>query len=282
MHKHFLEQIQRILYVCKIWGAGRIDVAGIISSNVSKAIILLLYRNGFMTSGQVGEAVNLDVNVRSYLRYLRKAGYVGYSNGYWYLAGKGRRYAEDLLRAYLGRQSLDGVDGKIVGLVIDKILNEQRSKFHVSRLQDIESVVRCAIERIRGLWSLGDSEVAVARYVAVNVARGGKSYVYASQIARDLSFGGAELVEVLKRLETANIVYVYWMKSDARVGISRRSLMNSAMKECRSVVINVVSATIYTTSSECGALGEPEARARQHGILGTVQRAVEEMRRFTS
>ncbi len=213
-------------------------------SRVVEAIAVLLYSRP-MRAAEIAETLGFTTRyVSSYLSYWKSRGLFEYRDGYWMLTEEGRRYAERVIEKY----TRDADDQMV--LLARKILATQPTaarngniayhqpgQYHgflpnLATSQDIiltaetgkEARKHCANALISTYSALDDDEKEVLQALLEHYTEWGKTYLYLDQLQDKLEADTLWLRNVLRKLQSKNIVYVYHDKRmGIRVGLSKQA-----------------------------------------------------------
>ncbi|NPA96134.1 MAG: replication initiator protein WhiP [Crenarchaeota archaeon] len=204
-------------------------------SKVAEAILLLLYSRP-MRSREIAEKLGKSSRyVASYLSYWRTRGVVDYRGGYWFLTRRGEEIVRTILDAKRLREeeqlshtrTTEPVSGtindksrqahaKASGAVQSFIVEQTSAPEGKQWEQDpIGKALRC-LDTLLGDRDLEEEEYAVLRHMVKHYAEWGSTYLYVDQIAEDLHYEMRELLQILRRLQTKKLIYMY---TDKRLGI---------------------------------------------------------------
>lgn len=213
-------------------------------SKIVEALLLLLYVKP-MKSSEISKIIGKQSKlISSYLSYWKTRGYVNYKSGYWFLTKRG----EEHVRTFLESIGVPVVTPQDVVLLAHKLINEQisntingwvqqRSRSQAAEIQQfavsntglkvgkqtlnstqagkLQKALDC-VTKVLESKDLLEDEMAVMNLLIKHYIEWGSTYLYLDQMAEDLHLQVQELVQILRRLQTKRLVYLY---NDKRFGI---------------------------------------------------------------
>ncbi|MEM1877207.1 MAG: hypothetical protein QXE70_10015 [Ignisphaera sp.] len=215
-------------------------------SRVVEAILLLLYVKP-MKSSEIAKILNKSSKlISSYLSYWKTRRYVVYRTGYWMLTKLGEEYVKTLLESI----GIPVATPRDVVLLAHKLINEQihstinnknqlKNRPYGTEIQrfissetynnvgkhshntstDTKAVLEKALSCVKKVLETKDlleEEIAILSYLIKHYVEWNSTYLYLDQIADELHYPSHELMNILRKLQTKKLVYLY---TDRRFGI---------------------------------------------------------------
>ncbi len=206
-------------------------------SKIVEAIAIMLLAKP-MRAAEIAQALGYPTRyISSYLSYWRTRGLFEYENGYWQLTPQGEEYArqileremasrtkqyialaQTILRSTEAKQVSSAINYKTVSEVkksSEKLLsfiaelNNYRSK------KQQKSKLKCMLS-IVNMLQLEDDERDVLEFLVRHYGEWGSTYLYLDQLEQQLDADRAWLLNVLRRLQTKKLIYIY---NDKRLGV---------------------------------------------------------------
>lgn len=219
---------QRARYVYRLGDSARNGV------KAQHYILLLLWRLGPLTSNEILSYLHeAEYNVKdlrdlhSRIYYLRRSKLViRDEDGKYRLTENGEKYAEELARQYLVFAKGSEKIRKILATIgifssIEDVLKTYR--------RYIENKLSKILDEISEIFRLDKDEIVVIEYLLKHLEnsiltgrRSRSAYTYASIMMKDLGFDPAYFKELIGRLQSKGLVYVYGQKHSgmsARIGL---------------------------------------------------------------
>ncbi|MEM0490850.1 MAG: helix-turn-helix domain-containing protein [Ignisphaera sp.] len=215
-------------------------------SRVVEAILLLLYVKP-MKSSEIAKILNKSSKlISSYLSYWKTRRYVVYRTGYWMLTKLGEEHVKTLLESI----GVPIATPRDVVLLAHKLINEQIhttinnknklkntpysteiQQFIVSETAKnvgkhshntstdtkttLEKALSC-VKKVLETKDLLEEEITILNYLIKHYVEWSSTYLYLDQIADELHYPSHELMNILRKLQTKKLVYLY---TDRRFGI---------------------------------------------------------------
>jgi Mn-dependent DtxR family transcriptional regulator len=233
-------------------------------SRIVEAILLTLYLRP-MRSYEIASIIGKNSKlVSSYLSYWKSRGYVEYRSGYWILTKIGEEYVKTFIEA-LGIPILAPTD---VVQLAQKLINEpdfnainnwiqQYSPQKETKIQqfiehkidskvgkqdninkqknDLMKALDC-VTKILSTKDLDEEENQILNFMIKHYIEWSSTYMYLDQIAEELHYPSSELLNILRKLQSKRLVYLY---TDTRFGIrvglgkSFKQLLDMCIKNTR-------------------------------------------------
>ena len=134
--------------------------------------------------------------------------------GIYHLTPYGEQIAETLRDIYIELS----FSSENIKLILDKLRFSKTDTLRYTKIHlDISRILLKILEEIKKIYHLERDELDVVEVLLENYLKYGTPYLYADQI-RDKGFDGAYLKQVLKNLQTKNIIYIYNTQLGKRIG----------------------------------------------------------------
>ncbi len=221
-------------------------------SKIAEAILMLLYSRP-MRSREIAQRLGKSSRyVASYLSYWRARGVVEYRAGYWFLTKQGEEIVKALISASQIRVEEQLTHDRTTEPVVQTMNNkskqgaanssgviqsftvEQTSASEGKQLEEdrAKKALNC-LSKILGSKNLDEEEYSVLSHLVKHYAEWGSTYLYIDQIAEDLHYELRQLLQVLRRLQTKKLIYMYSdRKLGMRVGLGKS--LKQAIDKCLS------------------------------------------------
>ncbi len=228
-------------------------------SRLVDAILLLLFVKP-MKSSELSRILGKPSKyISSYLSYWKTRGFVQYVAGYWMLTEIGREY----VRALMLSMDIDPKSLSLneVGRLVHKLINEEVSATKNSKdrqgqaneankvqlfivamtssqnplqnhINKLERVIRC-MKSALAHSEISEDEMFIVENLVEHYIHWGSTYKYLDQLSEELNYDIRELVQVLRRLQSKKIVYLY---NDRKLGI--RVGIGKTLKKILDICVN--------------------------------------------
>ncbi len=217
-------------------------------SSIANTILYLLYTRP-MKSRDIASIIGKSSKyVSSYLSYWKSRGFVNYVAGYWFLTELGKQYVELLIKST--SNSVGSVTQKRTIESISTTINhknkqekaDDRQRFQqfivektssVVGKQDLDNLIYECIEKMVYNKNLDEEETFVILHMVKHYLQWHSTYVYLDQLVEELDYDIAHLMNILKRLQSKKLIYIYNdRKLGLRVGIGKA--LKDLISLCRS------------------------------------------------